>query len=263
MAEIIAVAINKGGVGKTSLTANLAAQLAVKGNKVLIIDTDAQGNIGMSFGINTENLDSTLYSVLIKNNNYQDVIVSLGTGYDLDLLPSNSTLDFFDMEILSNWDRTYNPFYLLDKKLANIREDYDYIIIDTPPAMGLMVGNVLSFADKVLIPFEPESGAIKGLIRLIGTIEGFKEQHNEKLEILGMVPMKVDMRTNLHRDLLEQATEYAKQANIKLFNNHIPRSIQFASAVAYDSLPAVMADKTNTSVNKYRQLTREILKEID
>lgn len=258
MTQIISIQNNKGGLGKTTLVTNLAGVLSKK-YKVLIIDTDGQGNVALTFGVNPDELEYSLYDVLLDGATPQQAVI---TQEGVDILPSNSTMDFFDMEVLSNRDKFKEPFYILREKLYQFSQQYDYVLIDSPPTLGLIAGNILSFTDKVLIPFQAELYAVRGLIRLIRTIESFKEHHNSDLDILGVVGMMVDSRTNLHREMLLQAKEYADRNGITFFETPIPRSIRFASSVAYENKPATLSDENNPIIQAYYELTEEILEEI-
>ena len=258
MGKIIAVSTNKGGSGKTSLVTNLAGVLGLKKKKVLIIDTDGQGNTSMAFGLNPSDMNPTIYDVLMGKIKPEEAI--LNVGYKVDLLPSNSDMDFFDIEVLTNVERVKNPFYLLKNALGNIADSYDYIFIDTPPSLGLVAGNVLTYADTVIIPFPPELFAVRGLVRLVDTVNDFKEGYNPGLTIKGVVGMMVDSRTSLHNEMLVQAMAYCGSQDIKMYDTFIPKSIKFASATAYSGKPAVWVDKKNPLVNSYTKLLNEIIK---
>lgn len=258
MGKIIAVSTNKGGSGKTSLVTNLAGALAqAKGKKVLIIDTDGQGNTSLAFGLNPNELKRTIYDVLMGSCSPEEAIVSVGSG--VDILPSNSDMDFFDIEVLTNTERLDNPFYLLKSALKTIADNYDYVFIDTPPSLGLIAGNVMTYAETVIIPFQPELFAVRGLVRLVETVNDFKSAHNPKLSVLGVVGMMVDARTGLHKEMLQQAKMYCEDKSIRLFDTVIPKSIKFASATAYAGKPAVWVEKSHLLVHAYYDLLNELL----
>lgn len=258
MAKIISVNNNKGGIGKTSLVTNLAGVLAQK-HKVLIVDTDGQGNVAMTFGISPDELEYSLYDVLMEGVAPKRAILSIE---GIDILPSNSDMDFFDMNVLTNMDKYPNPFYILRDKLQDLADLYDYVLIDSPPSLGLIAGNILSFAEHVLVPFQPEAYAVRGLVRLNMTIDSFREQHNDKLHILGVVPMLYDSRTSLHRAILQEADTWTQVKGIRLFETIIPKSIRFASSVAFNNKPATLTDKNNSIVHAYYELADEIMEVI-
>lgn len=257
MTEIISVNFLKGGVGKTSLTTNIAPILANELNKkILIVDMDSQGNASIAFGLEPHLMENTLYDVFLKGVDAQDVIVEVNEN--IHILPSNSDSSFLELDILPNLKKYPDPFNLLSDAIKNIKEKYEYVIIDTPPAMGLVTGNVLAVADKVLIPFVPEVFSVQGLTRVIEGIENFKKQVNPSLKIEGVVGMMIDSRTTLHSQLLQESRKYCAENGIRMFETIIPRSIRFAAATAYSGLPATMSDSSNPIVSAYFELIEEM-----
>jgi len=261
MVNIIGVMLNKGGVGKSSLVTNLGALLADKGYKTLLIDTDSQGNTPLSFGRNPETLEHTLYDVLMGNLDPEKALLNINDN--LDILPSNSDSDLFELDFYSEWDRETNPFTLLKVKLHNLVNKYDFIIIDTPPAFTTLTTNALILSDFIVIPFEPDLYSSKGLVRLVKSVDKFKETYNPDLSILGVVPMKIDYRTNMHKEGVAQASKYLDSKGLKMFNTSINRSIVFSDSVFYSSKPAVWSTPNHVAVLKYKELLEEILEEID
>lgn len=259
MAVVYSVSANKGGVGKTSFVTNLAAAIIQKRPKsrVLIVDTDAQGNAALAFGKNPKSFINTIYDVLVEGKSINDVKIQLTDR--LDLLPSNVDMDFLDFDVLTNQEKYRNPFHLLVGPLKEIKDQYDYIFIDTPPSMGLVAGNVLVAADRVIIPFVPETFAVSGIIRVIDAITDFREKQNPDLEIDGVVGMMVDSRTVLHSEMLAKARQYCVENGFHIYETVIPRSIRFASATAYEGVPAVMSDANNPIVSAYFELMKEVL----
>lgn len=253
--KMITITTNKGGVLKTSLSTNLAGVYSRKG-KTLIIDTDNQGNVALSFGVNPDELDNTLYDVLLDGLDYHKAIYNVEKN--IDILPSNDDMTFFDFDVLTNIKDYPRPFDLLKNSLRGIENEYDYILIDTPPNLGLVHGNVLCFSNDVLIPFQPENYSMRSLVKIIKSIFQFKKEQNPKLNILGVVGTLVDTRTNLHTDVLQECRRYCSENNIKMFETVIPRSIRFASSVAYEGKPATLTDKNNELVQSYFELEREI-----
>ncbi|MBP1934877.1 ParA family protein [Ammoniphilus resinae] len=256
MAKVWAISTNKGGVLKTTVTTNLAGVLSQQGKMVLIIDTDNQGNVALTFGINPDQLERTLYDVLIDGIDPEEAIVK---GYDnIDILPANDDMAFFEFDCLTEREKYPRPFSLLKNAVDKLRSKYDYILVDTPPNLGLTQGNVLSFVDSVLIPFQPENYSMRSLVKILKAIDGFKEKHNPSLSVIGIVATLVDARTNLHTTVLQECRKFCFEKNIRLFDTVIPRSIRFASSVAYDRLPATLTDKNNQIVGYYFELLNEI-----
>lgn len=261
MVKIIGVMLNKGGVGKSSLVTNLGALLADKGFKTLLIDTDSQGNTPLSFGKNPEVLENTLYDVLMDDLEPEKALLKINDT--LDILPSNSDSDLFELDFYSEWDRETNPFTLMKEKLNNLVEKYDYVIIDTPPAFTTLTTNALILSDSLVIPFEPDLYSSKGLVRLVKSVEKFKESYNPDLSILGVVPMKIDYRTNVHKEGVAQASKYLSSKGLKMFKTSINRSIVFSDSVFYNSKPAVWSEPNHLAVSKYKELLKEILEELE
>lgn len=255
MTEVISVLSNKGGTGKTSFTTNLAGVLSAD-SRVLIIDTDGQGNSSLAFGVPPNSLTRTLYNVIAEGLDVNEAI--LNVEENIDILPSNADMNFIEFEILPNIKKYDKPFELLKEVLSDIEQYYDYVIIDTPPSMGLVAGNVLTASDSVVIPFVPETFAVQGLTRVIQAIQDFKGTHNNKLHVRGVVGMMVDSRTNLHNETLEQAREWCSNNGITLFNTVVPKSIRFASSTAYLSKPATLTDKSNSIVKAYYKIKKEM-----
>jgi chromosome partitioning protein len=253
---VIAVRTNKGGVLKTSITINLAGALATEGKKVLIVDTDNQGNVLLSFGLNPDDVENTIYDVLLGEITPEEAIVNVHDY--IDVIPANDDMSFFEMDCLTNSNDYPEPFMLLKKAMARLKKQYDYIFIDSPPTLGLVQGNVLSFVDQVLIPFQPESYSMRSLVKIIKAINGIKEKQNPKLSIAGIVATLVDQRTTLHSEILQECRRFCLEQNIHMFDTVIPRSVRFASSVAYDRKPATLTDKNNAIVASYFELLKEV-----
>ncbi|AQX56541.1 chromosome partitioning protein ParA [Priestia flexa] len=251
--------MNKGGVGKTSLVTNLAGAITKQmKKKVLIIDTDGQGNSSIAFGFKQPNdFEYTIYDVLMGEKNAKDVIIEVSPH--LHILPSNKDMNFLEFDILPNLHQYGEPFKLLTRHVVGIQDQYDYIFIDTPPSMGLVAGNVLAIADKVIIPFAPETFGVNGLINVIEGVSDFKKKENPSLEIAGVVGMMLDSRTSLHGELIKQARQYCFEHDINMCDTVIPKSIRFANATAYDGKPATWSDSNNPIVKAYYELLEEVL----
>lgn len=252
---IIAISTNKGGVLKTSITTNLAGIMSAEGRRVLIVDTDNQGNCALSFGRNPDAAAPTTYDVLIGKATAEKAIINVYRN--IDMIPANDDMAFFDFDVLRE-PKYPAPFGMLRRAMEPIRTAYDVILIDTPPNLGLVTGNVLAAADRVLIPFQPESYSMRSLIKIIQAIDDFRQQHNPGLAVLGVVATLVDARTTLHSQVIQEARRFCAENGIRMFDTVIPRSVRFAAAVAYDRLPATLADAKNPIVAAYRQLYREV-----
>lgn len=255
--SIIAISTNKGGVLKTSITTNLAGALSEQGKRVLIIDTDNQGNVLISFGKNPDKVKYTLYDVLVDALPAKDAIVNVHKN--IDVLPSNDDMSFLEFDILPEIKKYPNPFLLLKVATAEVVKNYDYVLIDTPPNLGLVQGNVLSMVDSVIIPFQPEGFSMRSLTKIIRAIHNFKEKQNSDLKIEGVVATLVDQRTTLHTQVLQECRKYCYEQGIHVFDTVIPRSIRFASSVSYDRKPATLVDKKHPIVKAYYELLEEVI----
>jgi chromosome partitioning protein len=254
MAQVWAVSTNKGGVLKTSITTNLAGILA-KDKKVLIVDSETQGNCLVTFGKNPDKQKITIYDVLVNNVPAEKAIVNVYKN--IDVLGANDDMESFDIEILTNVKKYPNFFYLMKNALNSLRSKYDYILVDALPYKGLVHANILTFVDKVIIPFQPESYSMRSLVKMIKSVEDFK-QHNPTLSILGVVATLVDQRTTLHSEVITECRKYCDKHNVRMFDTVIPRSIRFATSVAYSKLPAVLTDSKNETVSNYFKLSKEV-----
>lgn len=258
MAKVICVNNNKGGSLKTTMTTNLAGVLAKEGFKVLIIDADNQSNVALTFGKNPDKFKAGLYQVLVGEMKAESVIVHVHKN--IDILPSNTDLIGFDFTVIGNPERYRQPFRLMKEACDYLRESYDYILIDTPPSLSLMVGNAFTFADEVLIPYTPESYSMRSLIKVIETLDDFKESFNPDLKLMGIVGTMVNYRTTLHTEVMQETRKYALQNGLTFFDTFIPHSIRFASSVAYEGIPATLSD-SKQSLDK-AEIFFELWKEI-
>lgn len=253
----IAISTNKGGVLKTSITVNIAGVMSRHKKRVLIIDTDNQGNCLLSFGKNPDKVEKTLYDVLVSGYDPYSAIVKVDDY--IDILPANDDMTFFDLDVLSNPKKYSHPFALMKNSLDPIKNDYDYILIDTPPNLGLVQANVLTFADQVLIPFQPESYSMRSLVKIVKAIEDFR-QHNQNLSILGVLTTLIDMRTVLHSQVLQECRKFCYEKGIRVFETYIPKSVRYAASVAYEGKPITVADPKNPAAEYYFRLWEEVEK---
>lgn len=253
--NVICVNNNKGGSLKTTTTTNLAGVIASEKKKVLIIDADNQSNVLLSFGKNPDSVNYSLYDTLVHGVPAEHCIMKVHKY--IDILPSNDDLISFDFDVIGNISNYPEPFILMKEALNHLREQYDYIIIDTPPSLSLMVGNVFTFADNILIPYAPEYYSMRSLIKVIKTIDDFKQSHNPSLKVLGILRTLVNMQTNLHVDVIEETRKYAYENDIHVFDTVITRTIQFANSVAYKKKPATMVNRYDKA-QLYYDLWEEI-----
>lgn len=256
-AEVISVTMNKGGVGKTSFISNLVGAITKETDKkVLIIELEDQGNQSISFGLSPEHIEKTIYDSLIGDIPLKECAIKINDT--LDIVPANSDMSFIEFQILPNLAKYSQPFHLLKKLIDEVVDDYDFIFIDSPPAMGLIVGNALVAANQIIIPFVPEMFAVNGLLRVNNEIINFRNDHNPKLKVAGVVGMMVDSRTTLHSGMLQQARVYCHENDIHMFETVIPRSIRFANS-AVDGKPATWTDQSNHLVSSYYEILDELI----
>lgn len=251
-----AISTNKGGVLKTTTAVNLAGVLS-KHHRVLIVDTDNQGNVALSFGRNPDTFEQTIYDVILNGQAADAAIINVHDN--IDVLPANDDMAFFEHDVFKSLSKYPQPYALVKNSLQSIEDKYDYILFDTAPNLGLATGNVLAYADQVLIPFQPESYSMRSLVKILTAINDFKEHHNSGLEIMGVVGTLIDSRTNLHSVVLQECRKYCEKHGIKFFQTVIPRSVRFASSVAFDRLPATIVDPKDKTVANYFELAKEMI----
>ncbi|NNV04715.1 ParA family protein, partial [Brevibacillus sp. MCWH] len=213
MCEVWTVSTRKGGVLKTTLCVNIAGVLSKKG-KVLIVDLDAQGNVALSFGINPDKVKLTIRDLLTRGVDAEKCIINVYEN--IDIIASNDDMNDFEFEVIPDRVKYPDPFILLKDKLENLKNMYDYIIIDTPPNFGLIQANALMFADKVLVPYQPEKYSMRALVKIVDTVRLFKRNYNPNLKLSGVVATMVDMRTSLHCEIMEATRKFSREKNIPL-----------------------------------------------
>ena len=251
MGKIIAIANQKGGVGKTTTAINLAASLAVLEKNVLIIDADPQANTTSGLNFDPENSDHrSLYEILIGQLKADDALVQTELP-KLHMIPSHIDLVGAEIELLDTPDRES----ILKKALAPIRDNYDYIIIDCSPSLGLITVNCLTAADSVMIPVQPEFFALEGLAKLIQTIRLVQKDINPALTIEGFVVTMFDGRTKVHNQVVAQLREHFEDM---VFQTIIQRSIRLSEAPSYGK-PIILYDVMNNGTSNYLNLAKEVL----
>jgi chromosome partitioning protein len=253
MGRIIAIANQKGGVGKTTTSINLASALAEKGKKVLVIDTDPQGNTTSGFGIDKNEIDNTIYELMIGECSIDEVITrNVVKGIDgVDIIPSNVNLAAVEIELIDS----DNKEYILREAISGIRDDYDFIIIDCPPSLSMLTVNAMTTANTVLVPIQCEYYALEGLSQLVHTVNLVKDRLNPELDMEGVVFTMFDSRTNLSLQVVENVKEHIQE---NVYKTIIPRNIRLAEAPSY-GLPINVYEPKSAGAEAYRLLANEVI----
>lgn len=254
MGRIIAIANQKGGVGKTTTSINLSACFAEKGKKVLVIDTDPQGNTTSGFGIDKNNLEDTIYELILGECSIGDCIIK-NVVENVSVLPANVNLAAAEIELIGIDKKEY----ILKKEVDYVKEEYDFIIIDCPPSLNMLTINAMTTADSVLVPIQCEYYALEGLSQLIHTINLVQERLNSNLQMEGVVFTMYDARTNLSLQVVENVKN---NLNTTIYKTIIPRSVRLAEAPSH-GLPINKYDSRSTGAESYRMLAKEVINRKD
>lgn len=250
MGKVISICNQKGGVGKTTTAINLSAYLAISGHKILLMDIDPQGNATSGLGINKHDLKLSIYDLLIDEIDPKLTIIQTGID-NLSIIPSTLSLTGAEVELVGIMGREYR----LKKALSTIQSQYDFIIIDCPPSLGLLTINALAATSSVLIPIQCEYYALEGLSQLVNTINLVKENINSALTIEGVLLTMADYRANLTNEVIAEARNFFKD---KVYQTVIPRNIKITESPGFGK-PIVIYDKKSIGAIKYQEFTNELL----
>lgn len=250
MGRIIAIANQKGGVGKTTTVINLSACLAEKGKNVLVVDIDPQGNTSSGLGIDKNNIENTIYEMMIGECSLEDCLIS--DVYErLSVIPSNVNLAGAEIELIGIPDQQF----ILKKNLEKIRYRYDFILIDCPPSLNTLTVNAMTAADTVLVPIQCEYYALEGLSQLMHTIDLVRQRMNERLQVEGVVFTMFDARTNLSLQVVENVKDTLKN---NIYKSIIPRNVRLAESPSH-GVPITVYDPKSAGAEGYRNLADEVI----
>ncbi|MEG2813421.1 MAG: ParA family protein [Oscillospiraceae bacterium] len=251
MGKIIAIASQKGGVGKTTSTVNLAASLGVLKKKILLIDIDPQGNATSGVGVNKRELSKSSYHLLTTTIDANEIIVKTEFK-NLDIIPSNIQLAGAELELVDAPDRVN----ILKKSIVGLKEKYDYILIDCPPSLGLITLNALTACDTFLMPIQCEYYALEGVSQLVATVRQVKKMYNNTIEIEGVLLTMFDGRLNLTTQVLQEVKKFFGD---KVYKTSIPRNVRLSEAPSFGK-PVFYYDKGSTGTKAYLDLANEVIK---
>lgn len=251
MGKIIAIANQKGGVGKTTTCINLAASLVAHHRRVLLVDIDPQGNATMGSGVDKSELAFSINEILLDDLDIHQALLGTQAGYDL--VPANDDLTFAELNLMQMSRKEYR----LSHALAKVRCSYDYILIDCPPSVNMLTINAMAAANGVVVPMQCEYYSLEGLTGLIKVIDKLRSNLNPKLELIGLLRTMYDARNNLTNEVSEQLF---KHFGAKVYQTVIPRNVRLAEAPSY-GMPALLYDKRSQGAQAYLELAGELLKQ--
>ena len=254
MGRIIAITNQKGGVGKTTTSINLSAALAAKGKKVLVIDTDPQGNTTSGYGIDKNELDYSVYDLMLGECSVHDCIIK-NVIENVSIIPSNVDLSAVEIELIGKEQKEY----ILKKEIDYIKDKYDFIIIDCPPSLSMLTINSMTTANSILVPIQCEYYALEGLSDLLHTVNLVQERLNPELAMEGVVFTMFDARTNLSNQVVENVKNYLGQ---NVYKTVIPRNVRLAEAPSYGQ-PINVYDPKSAGAEAYAMLADEVIKRKD
>lgn len=250
MSKIIAITNQKGGVGKTTTSINLSAAIAETGKKVLVVDMDPQGNTTSGFGVNKNELENTVYELILGECSLGEAIIK-NVAENVSLLPSNVNLAGAEVDLLDRDDKSF----ILKKEMDYIADEYDYVIIDCPPSLNMLTINAMTTATSVIVPIQCEYYALEGVSQLIHTINLVRERLNPELDIDGVVFTMYDGRTNLSQQVVENVKENLSH---HIYETMIPRNIRLAEAPSFGQ-PITVYDPKSAGAESYRLLAKEVI----
>ncbi len=256
MAKIISLVNQKGGVGKTTTSINLAASLGKLGKKTLLIDLDPQGNASIGLGLNKRDINSDIYEVMTKRSDIKKAIIK--TDFDnLDIIPATINLAGLDIEFVKKFyeDQGFHQNEQLKTALTKIKEEYDYVILDCPPALGILTTNALVASDSLIIPVQCEFFALEGITQLLNSVIMIQSKLNPDLKIEGVLLTMLDARTNIGLEVVEEVRKYFKD---KVFNTIIPRLVRLVEAPSHGK-PIGEYDPGSRATEAYTNLAEEVI----
>lgn len=250
MGKIISICNQKGGTGKTTTTVNLAASLASFGKKILIIDSDPQGNASSGIGVDKSKIEKSIYEVLLNNATIKDAVIKTAIP-NLDIAPCNINLTGAEIELVGALSRETR----LKKSLSGIKGEYDFVLIDTPPSLGLLTLNALVASNSIIIPIQCEFYALEGVSQLLRSINLIRDSLNENLRIEGVLMTMADFRTNLTNEVINEIKNYFKD---KVYKTIIPRNVKLSEAPSYGK-PIGLYDKNSIGAKRYGEFAKEMI----
>ena len=253
MAKIIAIVNQKGGVGKTTTAINLAAFIGKKRKSVLVVDLDPQGNATSGLGIDKGQLEETTYDMLVNEVDASDIIVE-SSAANVDIIPTNINLAGAEVELVSAMSREQ----ILKNAISEVADNYDYVIIDCPPSLGLLTINALTAAEEIIVPIQGEYYALEGLTQLVDTINIVKKKLNPDINICGVVLTMFNMRTQLSKQVKEEVDDYFGK---KVFKTIVPRNVRLAEAPSY-GLSINDYDHNSKGAKAYEALAAEVIRRL-